>query len=74
MNDLIRRITVLKKCHEIIRNLNNEEAYFEWIVDGMPDCPTEEDFELICSDDFFYLDCLNLFSQIFKAYFTDEII
>lgn len=72
MNDLARRITVLKNCHEIMRHLNNEEAYFEWIVWGVPDCPREEDFELICEDDSFYLDCLQLFSKIFKAYFKDE--
>ena len=72
MNDLARRITVLKNCHEIMRHLNNEEAYFEWIVEGVPDCPREEDFESICENDSFYLDCLELFSKIFKAYFKDE--
>ena len=74
MNDLTRRITVLKNCHEIMRHLNNEEAYFEWITDGVPDCPREEDFESICENDSFYLDCLELFSKIFKTYFKDEII
>ena len=49
MNDLTRRITVLKNCHEIMRHLNNEEAYFEWITDGVPDCPREEDFELLAN-------------------------
>ena len=74
MNDLTRRITVLKNCHEIMRHLNNEEAYFEWIVEGVPDCPREEDFESICENDSFYLDCLELFLKIFKAYFKDETI
>ena len=74
MNDLARRITVLKNCHEIMRHLNNEEAYFEWIINGVPDCAREEDFEFICENDSFYLACLELFSKIFKVYFKDETI
>lgn len=74
MKELTRRITVLKNCHEIMMHLNNEDAYFEWIICGVPDCPREEDFESICGEDSSYLDCLDLFSKIFNSYFKDEII
>lgn len=74
MKELTRRITVLKNCHEIMMHLNNEDAYFQWIVCGVPDCPTEEDFESICGEDSSYIDCLTLFQGILEEYYEDEII
>lgn len=71
--DLKRRLIILKNCHKTMMNFNNEDAYFEWIVCGVPDCPTEDDFIDICSDDKAYKECLILFNKIFKSYLEDEI-
>lgn len=33
----------LKKMHEDMKHLNNEDGYFEWVVQGIPDCPSKWD-------------------------------
>lgn len=44
------RVELLKHMHEIVRSINDEDAYMTWIC-LVPDCPTEEDFECIAEED-----------------------
>ena len=55
------RITQLKAMHELMMCANDEEIYMSWIALGVPDCPSEDDFEYIAENDEEYNDCFNLF-------------
>lgn len=64
------RVALLKKLHDIMLNMSDENAYFDWII-YMPDEPTEEDFEDIAeSRD--YLEYLEEFIEIFRTYYKVE--
>ena len=49
MNKVIieSRKAQLKAMHEVMCNTNDEGLYMRWISLGVPDCPTEDDFEFI---------------------------
>lgn len=63
MRDYVKetRIAQLKAMHELMTSANDEEIYMSWITLGVPDCPSEDDFEYIAEDDKEYNDCFNLF-------------
>lgn len=60
------RIEQLKAMHELMRNANDEGIYMSWIVTGVPDEPSEEDFEYIAIDDKLYSECFDLFVDLIK--------
>ena len=70
MNSITKKSNIerLKAMHQLIRNIDNENAYMEWIVEGIPDEPSEDDFDFIASDEEEYNDCVNLFKEIIEEY------
>lgn len=44
------RVEILKKFHEYFIELGDEDLYMDWIVAGVPDEPSEEDYEYIAND------------------------
>lgn len=58
------RITQLKAMHKLMCNANDESIYMTWITCGMPDEPTEDDFEFIAEDDESYTDAFDLFARL----------
>ena len=58
------RVTQLKAMHELMCNANDEGIYMTWITTGVPDCPTEDDFEWIAEDDQAYDECFDLFVKL----------
>jgi hypothetical protein len=62
------RMKLLMTLHDIVLNMNDENAYDEWIRDDIPDCPSEKDFEEIALDDDFFDEVLEDFIRIFKIY------
>ena len=69
---MAKRIALLKAQHEIIKYMNNEEAYMEWI-NIVPDCPTEDDFEFIAEDEELFADAMECFKDIMNTYLDDGI-
>ena len=61
------RVDLLKKLHEIMMNMNDEDCYFTWIL-IVPDEPSDDDFEFIASDDKEFEEVLNLFERLFHEY------
>ncbi len=61
------RVALLKRMHEIMMNMNDEDCYFTWIL-HVPDEPTKEDFESIASNDSEWEHTLNLFERLFHEY------
>ena len=65
------RVALLKKLHEIMLTMNNEECYFTWIL-CVPDEPSEEDFEFFAESDSEWNHVLELFEKLFHEYKDDE--
>jgi len=70
MNEVIKaRIELLKTFHNNIMNLDDEEAYYGWwIIEGVPDEPTEDDFEFIASNDDEFNEVVALYDKIMEEY------
>lgn len=68
MNDFEARIMQLKRMHEYIIGLNNADAYYEWTMNGIPDCPREEEFEFFAEDEERYMGVWKLFMCIMGTY------
>ena len=61
------RIEVLKKLDEIVRSSDMVEEDFEyWLMNGIPDEASEEDYEYIASDISLYNDILTQFAIVMK--------
>ena len=67
------RIKTLKLMHGIMMSMNNEDAYDSWIVMGVPDGASEDDYEFIALDDKEYEDTIALFNRLFKRYAKDGL-
>lgn len=65
------RVGLLKRLHDIMMNMNDEDCYFRWIT-WVPDEPTEEDFRSIAEDDEEFHDVLDFFSMLFNTYKDEE--
>ena len=62
---------IIKAMHTIVTGLNDERAYYnDWIVNGVPDCPTEDDFKFIAEDNECLTDTLKSFKRIITKYLT----
>ena len=57
------RINQLKAMHSLMCEANDENIYMTWIY-VMPDCPTEDDFSFIASDDEQYNECFDTFVRL----------
>lgn len=57
------RVDQLRAMHELMVTANDENIYMTWIY-RMPDCPSEEDFIDIASDDEEYNGCFDLFVKL----------
>ena len=57
------RINQLKAMHNLMCEANDELIYMRWIC-LVPDCPMEEDFIDIASDDEQYNECFDLFIRL----------
>ena len=58
------RVAQLKAMHDGMLNVNDEELYMTWIALGVPDEPTEDDFEWIAENDESYNECFDLFVEL----------
>ena len=64
-SDVIRKISLLEQMNEVMKSMNNENAYYTWIY-TVPDEATREDFEDIAMDDEFFNECRALFDKLYK--------
>lgn len=67
------RIEALKAMHLIMQHMNNEEAYGDWICEGVPDEPQEDDFEYIAETDEEFFECEKVFEKILRYYIEDGL-
>lgn len=67
MNSKLDRFQMVKGMNLIITQLNNEDAYYEWINLVPDEAHDDELFEVAEDDDLFY-DSIKLFKILFCRY------
>lgn len=63
-----QRIELLKGMNQYIIDLGDEEVYETWISLGVPDEPTEEDYESIAEEREIWVYVCKLFGRLIKDY------
>lgn len=61
------RIMLLEQMHStVINEFDDEENIMVWLMLGVPDCPSEDDFEFIAEDDENFNETVALFNRLCK--------
>lgn len=68
--DVKARFEILKMMHELVINMNNENAYMSWIY-LVPDEATEEDFMDIAEDESDFDEVCHMFNVLVRKYGKD---
>lgn len=63
-----QRVQLLKQMNQYIIDLGDEEVYGAWISLGVPDEPTEEDYESIAEERLIWVYVCKLFGQLIRDY------
>lgn len=66
------RFANVRAMNDIIRSMNNEDAYMEWIY-TVPDEATEEDLMDIADDEQFFGEVVRLFLKLYEEYIEDGL-
>lgn len=61
------RETLLKQMHQYVIDIGDEDIYWYWIAEAVPDEPDDEIYEFIASHDDMWLDCVRVFHNIYEA-------
>ena len=64
--DKEQRIDLLKRMNKAVIDNGDEEIWMAWIVYGVPDCPQEEDYEFIASDEDCFKETLELYERLIE--------
>lgn len=66
-NELVQlRIKLLKEMNTYIIEMGDEEIWMDWITLGVPDAPSEDDYEFIAENDDEWNDVCGLFGKLAK--------
>lgn len=63
-----QRIELLKGMNRYVIDMGDEEIYEAWFTLGVPDEPTEDDYESIAEDLDHWVFICNIFGAIVKKY------
>ena len=62
----VNKIDFVKSLNEIILGLGDEDLIESWLMVGVPDCPSEEDFEFIANNEESFDETVNCFVRLSK--------
>jgi hypothetical protein len=71
-NVIGRRIAVLREMDEVIRYMNDEEAMEPWLMCGVPDEASVEDYEFIAENHEEFIDVVKLFARLVSRYAEED--
>ena len=66
------RIAVLKAMDKAVRNMNDEDSFTPWLMGGVPDGASKEDYEYIAENHEYYIETVKLFEKIVKNYAEED--
>lgn len=58
--------SLLSQMNQYILNLGDEDILDIWFMNGLPDCPTEEDYLFFIEDEEEWKDICTLFGKLIK--------
>lgn len=59
---------LLRDMHNMMLHMNDEDAYMHWITLGVPDEPSDDDFESIAEDEEEFNEVVNWWYKIYSYY------
>ena len=62
----MNRVEFIKALNEIILGLGDEDLIEVWLMGGVPDAPSEEDFEFIANNQDSFDETVNCFVRLSK--------
>lgn len=71
---ILERVDLLKAMHKVMCHMNDEFAYEIWVTEGVPDEPSNEDYEQIANDYTMYKHVIETFEDIMKDYIVSGIV
>lgn len=66
------RITALKAMDNAVRGMNDEYAMDSWLMVGVPDEASEDDYEFIAENHEEYIDVVKVFARIVAKYAKED--
>lgn len=73
MKSIDRKFELVKSMNTIVKELNNEEGYYNHWIYIVPDEADDEDFRDIAEDEELFTDTVNSFKSIMKNFLKDGI-
>lgn len=58
------RISIAKQMNKYIIDMGDEEIWMDWITLGVPDAPSEDDYDFIAENDDEWNDVCSLFGRL----------
>ena len=62
----MNKVEFIKSLNEIVLGLGDEDLIDVWYLNGVPDSPTDEDFDFIANDKESFDDVVNCFVRLSK--------
>lgn len=70
--EMLDRFETVRAMNCLIKDMNNEDAYMEWIY-TVPDEATEEDLMDIAQDEELFGETVRLFLRLYEEYIADGL-
>ena len=70
--EVLRKYDIVKGMNEIVKSMNNEDAYMTWIY-IVPDEASDEDLMDISYDEELFSDTVEYFKTIMKEFMADGL-
>lgn len=61
------RERLLKQMHQYVIGIGDEDLYWYWITEAVPDEPDDNIYKFIATHDAQWLDCCETFHKIYEA-------
>lgn len=62
----MNKVEFIKALNELMLGTTDEDLLEVWFMNGVPDCPSQEDFEFIANNEESFDDVVNCFIRLSK--------
>ena len=66
------KMTLLKQMHKYVIDIGDEDLYWYWITEAVPDEPDDDIYEFIATHEELWLNCCEVFHKIYLASKEEE--
>lgn len=61
------REKLLRQMHEYVISIGDEDLYWYWITEAVPDEPDDDIYKFIATHDDMWLNCCEVFHKVYEA-------